>query len=46
MQTVLELLKNEPDTPFHLLKTTFFKANYKNLMEYRKQPSLLVHHKE
>jgi hypothetical protein len=46
MQSVIDLLRAEPNTPFHLMRTTFFKANFKHLSEYSKQPNLLVKGKE
>ena len=31
MQAVMDLLRNEPDTPFHIVRTTFFKANHQKM---------------
>ena len=46
MQAVLQLLQKQPDTPFHILKTTFFKANHKMVLDYTKQPNLLENKKQ
>lgn len=46
MEAVLDLFRNEPNMPFHLLRTTFFKANSKNISETFKQVSLINYRKE
>ncbi len=46
METVLDLFRTEPDISFHLLKTTFYKANHKKFSEVSKESSLVSYKKE
>lgn len=46
MEAVLDLFRSEPNIPFHLLKATFFKANFKNISEAFKQVSLVNYRRE